>query len=80
MIVYYSDGSYEELSKTQVTPGPISMFNNRCMVCGGDHGVNMQCPSLKVTSADLKQWEDQWKGMCEKYKPGQEDPGDYPGA
>jgi hypothetical protein len=63
VIVYYTDGSFEELTKTYSTPGPISMFNNRCMVCGGDHGVNMQCPNLSPNTI-WKSWE-----------AGQEDPG-----
>lgn len=60
VIVYYSDGSYEELVKNAMWPSITPQWQFRgCMVCGEIHGEGMQCPSLRVTA----------------YEAGQEDPG-----
>ena len=62
VIVYYTDGSYEEIVKSSYLQIPLPnmpMNPLRCMVCGQLHTDGMQCPDLRVTA----------------YEPGQEDPG-----
>lgn len=55
VIVYYSDGSFEEVMKSTAWPAapypmPYPYTANRCFVCGGDHGVNIPCPKLNPMS------------------------------
>lgn len=58
VIVYYSDGSYEEIVKVNVSPiapvvpiQPMQPYRHyRCMVCGGDHGANIPCPNSNPMS------------------------------
>ena len=61
VIVYYSDGSYEEIVKNSVFPAmqPQQYGPLRCMVCGDLHAEGMQCPRLRVMA----------------YEAGHEDPG-----
>jgi hypothetical protein len=63
VIVYYTDGSYEELTKNTLWPSPNTMpfqyYPNKCMVCGGEHPIGLQCPSLSPVA----------------YESGMEDPG-----
>jgi hypothetical protein len=57
VIVYYTDGSFEEITKTNPTtpymPAPLNpytwpTFTHKCMVCGGDHGANIPCPNIRI--------------------------------
>lgn len=63
VIVYYTDGSYEEIVKSPYVQIPLPnvppMNPLRCMVCGDLHGEGIQCPGLRITA----------------YESGQEDPG-----
>lgn len=61
VIVYYSDGTFEEIAKNPLWPVTNTPAYNplRCMVCGELHGEGIQCPGLRVTA----------------YSAGQEDPG-----
>lgn len=55
VIVYYSDGSYEEIMKMNVSPvAPVvpmhpDRYTYRCQVCGGTHAIGIQCTRLTVT-------------------------------
>ena len=73
VIVYYTDGSFEEVVKSSVwpaTPYPMAPMpytygtGTKCLVCGGDHGVNIPCPKLNPMS-----------NMIPCTGPGCEDPG-----
>jgi len=58
VIVYYTDGSYEEITKVNVSPiapvvpiQPMQPYRHyRCMMCGGDHGANIPCPNSNPMS------------------------------
>ena len=65
VIVYYSDGSYEELVKNAVWPSITPQYQPRgCMVCGEIHAEGMQCPRLSPGDRVWRAWG-----------AGQEDPG-----
>lgn len=55
VIVYYSDGSYEEIVKMNVSPvAPVvpmhpDRYTYRCQVCGANHPMGVQCRLLYTT-------------------------------
>ena len=51
VIIYYSDGSYEEIVKSVMWPSVNTPQYTplRCMVCGELHAEGIQCPKIQAT-------------------------------
>lgn len=52
IVVYFEDGTYEELNGNTAAVWPPSIFNKQpCLNCGGFHGDGMMCPKLQPYSS-----------------------------
>lgn len=69
VIVYYTDGTYEE-----VATNPVAYPVDSEYMYDTNLELDLDQP-VTITIDDLKAWEDQWKELYEKYEAGQEDSG-----
>ncbi len=53
IVVYFDDGTYEELASNTFTWPPSHINKQPCLNCGGFHGDGMMCPKLQPYSTML---------------------------